>query len=618
MLRLEGRLLMDEHWQCLINEAASYLKTDPKKYWKKLLRLRGKSRGSINITANAQPKGRPLLTDREKERSLRQQFAPRFEGKNEDNLAQDSVKDMDKLFSENPDLFKPYPTADFRRFDVACPYTKLIDPPEVQTVIRGGTSKAPGDDGIVKEHLRHLPKIMLVRLAHIFSAFMALGIFPDSMKSALMVFIPKPGKKKCDPANYRPISLLPVLGKIFDKILTNRFTQFMDDNNLHHPHQYGFRGGRGTVTALAMCYEWIARRKARKNTRVTMVARDVKGAFDYLPHRRVKYHLAKIKLPPMLLKCLSSFLDNRTARVKVGSVIGPPFPLNAGTPQGAGPSAALFNLCVRGSPSPDDLMQYWYSYADDTAQLVATVQKRWKTNIHDKAVEAAVKTLNEFEKQEGLLTEPSKTWIMSMGGKVPPVVNVNQHEYKLPPKGVGRLLGHHFTHRSMVAKQAAIQTSRAKSVIHSLWGYKRAKTKIKTHLIKTHVFPHLTYPVVPLNTATNYQLKGMQAAQNEAIRFALGVRWYDFVSAKQLHTGFRYKFEPLNRVIYWRAKKMWEKISKGTGADLTQYEDLRNKLEPDPKRDKYHTWFPSSIDRAEGPEPPPMYTYHTKKRAVGP
>ena len=63
---------------------------------------------------------------------------------------------------------------------------------------------------------------------------------------------------------------------------------------------------------------------------------------------------------------------------------------------------------------------------------------------------------------------------------------------------------------------------------------------------------------------------------------------------------------------------MWEKISTGTGADLTQYKVLRYELEPDPRRDKYHTWFPSSIDRAEGPEPPPMYTYHTRRRAAGP
>ena len=45
-----------------------------------------------------------------------------------------------------------------------------------------------------------------------------------------------------------------------------------------------------------------------------------------------------------------------------------------------------------------------------------------------------------------------------------------------------------------------------------------------------------------------------------------------------------------------------------------KYKVLRNELEPDPRRDKYHTWFPSSIDRAEGPEPPPMYTYHTRRR----
>ena len=236
LLREEGKLLMDEYWHSLINDAVSYLSTDPKKYWRKLLRLRGIPRGSVRLTANGLPDGAPLLTDHERERAFRDVFAPRFSGTNEERLADESVEEMDRFFDRNPGICLPYPNADFSRLDERCPYTRLITPSEVKDTINQGTSKAPGEDGIIKEHLRHIPKILLVWLAHIFSACLALGIFPDNMKSALMVFIHKPGKPKCNPANYRPISLLSVVGKIFDKILTNRLTWFLEDNNLQHPH----------------------------------------------------------------------------------------------------------------------------------------------------------------------------------------------------------------------------------------------------------------------------------------------------------------------------------------------------------------------------------------------
>ena len=608
-LREEGTRLMDEYWLELINEAASYLSTDPKMYWKKLLRLRGSKRTPIRVTHDGTPDGNLLFDDVSKEQSFRNQFAPRYAGTNEDKIAQESIEVMDRFFADHPGITEPYPTADFGRFDGQCPYSGLVTPPEVYSIIHHGSpDKAPAEDGTVKEHLRHIPKILLVRLAHIFSALLALGIFPDTMKCALIVFVHKPGKPKCDPANYRPISLLPVLGKIYDKVLTNRLSRFLEEKNLNHPHQYGFTRGRGTVSALAMSYEWIARQKARRHSKVTMVARDIKGAFDFLPHRRIEYHMARKQVPPMLMKALCDFLRRRFARVKIGSVIGPKFPVNSGSPQGAGPSSAAFNLSVSDSPLPPDINQYWSSYADDTSQLICTIQRSAQGHRHGFAVSRAVNTLNEFEHREGLITEPAKSWIMPIGNQKPPYVVVNDHEYKMPPDRVGKLLGHHFRWNSMVGEQASIQASRADSVLGTLWRYKRAKTKTKVHAIKTLLHPYLTYPCIPLHTASDSVMGKLQAVQNKALKFAFDVSWFDFISSERLHTRFKYKFKPLNQVLYWRAKKQWEKISSGSAADPTQYNVLVDKLKPQPD-EPYHPNFPSSLEMVNGPEPPPLYTY---------
>ena len=614
LLRIEGKLLMDVYWVSLINDAAQYLSTDPKLYWKKLLRLRGISRGTIRITVSGIPGGERILRDCDKERALRDKFSPRFFGTNEENISKESMEEMERFFEENPDIFTPYPTADFERFKDCTKHERMFSPAEYFQIIHSGQSKAGGEEGHKKIHLRHIPKNLLVLLTHIFNACLALGIFPDIMKCALMVFIPKPGKDPCDPGNYRPLCLLPVLGKMYDTALTQRFTCFVDENDHQHPNQYGFRRGRGTATALAMNYEWIARQKAQPNARVTIVARDIKGAFDFLPHRRIKYHLARIGLPPMLLKALGSFLDNRSAKIKVGSVIGPSFPLNAGTPQGASPSAAVFNLCVSGAPTPaDKVNQYWSHYADDTTQLIKTTQKRYSSNIHDFEVSKAVHTLNEFERSEGLITEPKKSWILPVGTSKPPLVHVDNYTYQMPPKGVGRILGHHFTYHNWITKQVEIQRTKADRTLGSLWGYRRASNRIKIHVIQALVFPHLTYPPIPLHTASPKQMGILQSAQNNAIKFAQDVSWYDFISAEDLHNRFRHKFQPLNQVLHWRARKTWDKIRSGSGADLDQFKILTEELAPEPGM-RYRKHFPSSLDLAEGDEPSPLYTYSGRGR----
>ena len=89
--------------------------------------------------------------------------------------------------------------------------------------------------------------------------------------------IPKPEGEKSDPNNYRPISLLNFLGKVFASILNKKLVKHLEDNNIIKESQHGFRKKRSSTTLIAQLYERIAREKAggRHKTLVTMVLRDV-------------------------------------------------------------------------------------------------------------------------------------------------------------------------------------------------------------------------------------------------------------------------------------------------------------------------------------------------------
>ena len=148
-----------------------------------------------------------------------------------------------------------------------------------------------------------------------------------------------------------------------------------------------------------MIHELTARHKTGLySSRVSVISWDIKCAFDRLDHRRVKYHLSTVGIPQVLCKALSSFLDGRTAQIRIGGVTGPYFPLNAGTPQGPSPSAKLYTLVTRKAPIGLTMYHYYPSYADDCIQVIITQGTSIK--MYGKQITRAIETQNDFEFRE--------------------------------------------------------------------------------------------------------------------------------------------------------------------------------------------------------------------------
>ena len=80
---------------------------------------------------------------------------------------------------------------------------------------------APGEDGITSLMLRHLSRKALTYLTHLFNHLLQLGFFPNTRKRAKVIPIPKPNKPPTDPNSYRPISLLSIVDKLFERIIAS-------------------------------------------------------------------------------------------------------------------------------------------------------------------------------------------------------------------------------------------------------------------------------------------------------------------------------------------------------------------------------------------------------------
>ncbi|GIX97547.1 probable RNA-directed DNA polymerase from transposon BS [Caerostris darwini] len=111
-------------------------------------------------------------------------------------------------------------------------------------------NKSPGPDGIPGELVKELFYANKVCFTALLNRLLELGVFPKEWKRANIVFIPKENKDLSVPAHYRPICLLSSWGKIFDKLISNRITYYLEADNFLNPRQYGFRKRKSTIAAI--------------------------------------------------------------------------------------------------------------------------------------------------------------------------------------------------------------------------------------------------------------------------------------------------------------------------------------------------------------------------------
>ena len=254
----------------------------------------------------------------------------------------------------------------------------LIDHPisssEISAAIKSmRPRKATGPDGVPLPFLKFVHILKPAILQKIYGFCYLNGLFPSEWKSAKLILIKKKSPAQELIPKFRPISLLSIMGKIYEKVLLGRLFSYVPEDTLISPHQYGFKRGKSTIDAL---FNISNLTRSSSSKYVCAIFLDIEKAFDAAWWPMIYSELSKLGIPPNLLLALKNFLADREIILKQGCGEFRK-KLSRGCPQGSVLSPVLWNILVNSLlriPLPLDC--HIVAYADDITLLISASSRR--------------------------------------------------------------------------------------------------------------------------------------------------------------------------------------------------------------------------------------------------
>ena len=245
--------------------------------------------------------------------------------------------------------------------------------PSVNTVTRLlktiDEKKSAGLDNIPNKLLKIAAEVVAPSLTKIFIQSIITETFPEEWKEARVSPLYKNGAKN-DPSNYRPISVVPTVSKIYEKIIYDQLYDYLNTYNLLTHCQSGFRSFHSTLTALLEATnDWSVNIDNGMLNGVVFI--DLKKAFDTIDHEILLLKLSNYGVDSTSLKLFESYLTNRSQKCKVNGELSNSSPLTCGIPQGSSLGPLLFLIYINDLPNCLDMAQP-RMFADDTSVSYAS------------------------------------------------------------------------------------------------------------------------------------------------------------------------------------------------------------------------------------------------------
>lgn len=382
--------------------------------------------------------------------------------------------------------------------------------------------KSPGIDRITATMICNLPDLGVKIIMFIFNAILRLGSYPSSWKVSEIVMIPKPGKDASQVESYRPISLLSILSKLFEKLFLQSLTPYLIENQIIPEHQFGFRAKHSTIEQVHRIVTLI--RSAFENKQYcSALFIDISQAFDKVWHDGLIFKISRL-LPENTHKLLRSYLTDRTFKVRSKDEFSSLRKISAGVPQGSILGPLLYIIYT--ADMPTNLNTHTYTFADDTAFV----------SIHKNSDVASLQLQSHIHELEAWLTKwrikvnPSKCVHITFTLRrqnCPPITIDN---VSIPEHVHVKYLGIHLDRRLTWSKhiESKITQIKLKSAqLHWLLSPNSAlDLEYKVLLYKSIIKPIWTYGIQLWGTTCATNIQKLQRRQSKLLRQIVSAPWY--------------------------------------------------------------------------------------------
>lgn len=394
---------------------------------------------------------------------------------------------------------------------------------EVSSEIKSLTKKkSPGFDLINGEILNQLPKKAIMKFTNIINASFRLQYVPTLWKVAEVIMIPKPGKPPHELTSYRPISLLPIMSKIFEKILLRRMYPIIDNQNLIPNHQFGFRTQHSTIDQVHRITSVIE--SALEDKKVcSAVFLDVAQAFDKVWHEGL-IHKIKSMFSKQMSKILESYLTDRYFRIKQEDAYSELKAIGAGVPQGSVLGPVLYLLYTNDIPVPEN--DTIATYADDTA-IMAIGEN------HDESVakvQRAVTQIENWTKKWRIKLNESKSVHVDFTNKKINYKEIYISNNAIPhantAKYLGMTLDTKLRWKAHVKKKREELGLRYKKMYWLIGKHSTLSIANKILLYKQILKPVWTYGIQLWGCTKPSNIQIIQRFQNKVLRNIVNAPWY--------------------------------------------------------------------------------------------
>ena len=269
-------------------------------------------------------------------------------------------------------------------------------------------SKSTGLDKIPAKVLKIASSIIAPSLTFIFNLSLSSGIFIDDWKNARVCPVYK-GNDRRDMGNYRPISILPIISKVFEKEVFQQLYHYLKVNSILSKFQSGFRPLHSTVSALIqMCDDWSDNMDKGRVTGVVFL--DIRKAFDSVDHSILIEKVQFYGVADRELMWFKSYLTARQQQCLVNGCLSSQSNLLCGVPQGSILAPLLFLIYINDLPN---CLKFTTPclYADDTKIFTSS----FDSGVLANNINSDLKILSDWLIVNKLQFHPLKTKLMVVG-----------------------------------------------------------------------------------------------------------------------------------------------------------------------------------------------------------